>query len=296
MPALYGRPYGRYSRRSSGLLSVCIGLLVAVAAGAAPLAEPADPSLPIRGDNWALFLEVAASGDAGAESVNSPWFGVSPTSTDAFDRFQDFIAPPPTPFAGRPSAHLENLALSGDFQTLIADFRAFPSDPFAELVWTLVVDNPSEADWVLSWDSAGIPRLWAAATIDDGSSAYDMRATSVISVPAGAETRYDITLSRAAVGAPVDPPGVGLFGLLRAGQMLSANVPNAVYGGLPLFLTSDPVDGNPTDVVVLPAGFAASETSLMRDVRITRDGVDLTDFSEPVEIELAFDDGDIPDG
>ncbi|HIF23855.1 MAG TPA: hypothetical protein EYQ27_18560, partial [Gemmatimonadetes bacterium] len=132
---------------------MCIGLLVAVAAGAAPLAEPADPSLPIRGDNWALFLE----------SVNSPWFGVSPTSTDAFDRFQDFIAPPPTPFAGRPSAHLENLALSGDFQTLIADFRAFPSDPFAELVWTLVVDNPSEADWVLSWDSAGIPRLWAAA-------------------------------------------------------------------------------------------------------------------------------------
>ena len=296
MPALYGRLHVLFSQVRSAYLVLCIGLLAASTSGAAPLAEPADPTLPIRGDNWVLFLDIAESTADDAAHILSPRFGISADATDDFDIGVDFVAPPVTPIGGRPNAHLHNAALAGDFQSLLADMRSFPTNPFTSVTWTLVVENDSGADWLLSWDSGGIPRLWATATIDDRSSVLDMRETGLISVPTGGETTYDITVSRAAVGAPVDPPGQGLFGLLRAGQMVAANVPNSVYDGLPLFLTSDPVDGNPADTVLLPAGFTASATRLMRDVRIERDGVALTEFAETVEIELSFDEADIPAG
>ncbi len=296
MPTLYGRRTRRLSRGISVLAVACLSVVIAGGAQVAAAFEPADSTLPARGNNWALPFRIAESVDIDADSITAPWLGMSPASTDDFDRFLDFVAPPPTPIAGRPSAYLLNVALDGDFQTLIADMRQFPLNPFTTVTWTLVVDNAAETDWVVSWDAAGIPRLWAAATVTDGETEYDMRAVDSLTVPAGAEAVYEITVNRAAVGAPTPPPGAGLFGLLQAGQMVAANVPDSVYNGLSLTLNSDPVETNPTDSIVLPSGFLAPSTNLMRAVRIERDGVDVTEFDEPIEIEISFDDADLSDG
>jgi len=151
-----------------------------------------------RGADWRVRLEFAAVVDGEPHRVTPLTIGVAAGATNAFDRRTDLLAPPPPPGGRYVEAHIHRPNDAAIFRRLNTDIRAIPQPDGTATRWEIVVVNPTDTDWTMSWDASAVPEEWrhVVLTGEDSDEALDMRMAPMITVPQSISCVYVVTVAR----------------------------------------------------------------------------------------------------
>jgi hypothetical protein len=182
--------------RHGNLRGCALGML-AFAFATLAVVSRANDGVTVGEAEWATRFEFAGVVD-GVSRVTTPvTLGVDPAATDGFDRGADLLAPPLPPGRRSAEAYMHRPEASGFFRRLNKDMRGPALGDDAAIVWEIVVVNPTQAEWGMTWDPDTIPAEWQDARLScDHGSDVDMRSTASAVVHADSTCVFGVTVGR----------------------------------------------------------------------------------------------------
>jgi hypothetical protein len=244
------------------------------------------------GADWRARLEIAGVVDGEPHRTTPVTIGMAAGATGSFDRGIDLLAPPSPPGWRYAEAYVHRPDASAFYRRLNSDIRAISPPDGAAARWEIVIANPTDAQWTMSWDASSLPDEWRHVGVDGGppNGVVDMRSQATVTIPPSGSYVFAVTVSRDPFPEPAEPAPdegseaapvalgdpeaaadteerdadrVAVDGLADAANTAPADEPERVVAtGMAATDAAAPVDGPtlPTDAVTPPVEAVVQRT------------------------------------
>ncbi|MAF10542.1 hypothetical protein CMK11_08820 [Candidatus Poribacteria bacterium] len=220
------------------------------------------------GADWRARLEIAGVVDGEPHRTTPVTIGMAAGATGSFDRGIDLLAPPSPPGWRYAEAYSHRPDASAFYRRLNSDIRAISSPDGAAARWEIVIANPTDAQWTMSWDAPTIPDEWRHVCVDGGppNGVVDMRSQATVTIPPSGSYVFAVTVSRdplpeQAERAPDDGPEAVLAALADPGAAEDTVEPDTER--VPVHGLADAANTAPADEPerVAATGMAATDAA-----------------------------------